>query len=92
MKEPNDIAEDLRKLTVSTPFTYEEFVRITGLGQIEAAKLWERILLDCHVRPHKKGWVVVHGEDRKNLIKDRITSCEKKIREYYELRKHLLSL
>ena len=85
------IAEDLRKLTLSKEFSFDEFKDIVQLTHEQAFSLLNNMVLDCWVKPSgKKGWVVLHGEGRTEQITNRIKMTEQKIREYFALLKHLI--
>ena len=87
------IAEDLRKLTLSTEFSYEEFKKIIQQNDLQSGVILDNLMKDCHIKPvGKSGFVVVHGKERKELIVKRIGACEVKIREWYGLLTHLKEL
>ena len=89
----DEIAKDLRKLTLSTEFTYEEFKKIIQQNDLQSGVILDNLMKDCHIKPAgDKGFVVVHGKERKELIALRIKACEQKIREWYGLLTHLKEL
>lgn len=90
--ETKKIASDLRKLTLSTEFSFEEFRKIIQQDEMQSGVILDSLMRDCHIKPKGKGFVVVHGKERKELIAQRVKACETKIWEWYGLLTHLKEL
>jgi len=87
------LAADIRKYTLGREIDFNEFKKIVNLGDVEASKVLEQLIMDCHIRPSgKTGYKIVHGESRKKYIVDKIAIIEQKIREYFVILNHIKGL
>ena len=87
------VMDKIRKLTLSKPFSMDEFKQFTGTDGDETRSLLNAMFLDCYLQTTRLGMLeVVHGKERRRLIDKKIQFCKNKINEWYEVHNHLKSL
>ena len=92
-KDSLKIMDELRKQFIGREFSKEEFKQVTGTNDEGASILMDRMFMDCYLTPTERGNLqVVHGKERKDLIKRKKKICAGNVNKWYQLHKHLNGL